>query len=162
MQLALRRCSRCKRTERCSVKPRPSKPCFSTHPKDQINVRILSLRVPSTQRWSIFCIRTRNYGFGYILHIWVLGPLGYCLATRLAWRRCRILLRMWSCGPCFLELLGTPFYTTPPSQNKVQIGLKQALFGPCFGMEVVQKGVPLKPTTGPLWTSEPSNSDLPS
>ena len=39
---------------------------------------ILTLRVQSTQIWSIygFLIRNRNYGLGYMLHIWVLGPLG--------------------------------------------------------------------------------------
>ena len=40
---------------------------------------ILSLRVQSTQIWIIygFFIRNRNYNLGYMLHIWVLGPLGF-------------------------------------------------------------------------------------
>ena len=38
----------------------------------------LTLRVPSTQTWSIYgsSSRNRNHGFGYILHIYVLGSLG--------------------------------------------------------------------------------------
>ena len=37
-----------------------------------------SLRVQSTRIWSVygFCIRNLNYGLGYILHVWVRGPLG--------------------------------------------------------------------------------------
>ena len=38
----------------------------------------MALRVKSAKMWSIygFCIRNRNYGLGYILHVGVLGPLG--------------------------------------------------------------------------------------
>ena len=39
---------------------------------------IQTLRVQSAQMWGIygFYIRNRNYGFGNLLCIWVLGPLG--------------------------------------------------------------------------------------
>ena len=37
-----------------------------------------TLRVQSTQMWSIygFCLRDRDHGLGYMLHIWVPGPVG--------------------------------------------------------------------------------------
>ena len=40
-----------------------------------------SLRVQSTQIWSIYGVSVRNcnYGLGYMLHIWALGPLGHGL-----------------------------------------------------------------------------------
>ena len=39
---------------------------------------LVTLRVQSTQIWGIygFSIGDRNYSLGYILHVWVLGPIG--------------------------------------------------------------------------------------
>ena len=50
------------------------------------------------------------------------------------------------------RLLRYPLSIPPPSQNKVQIGLNYALFGPFFGMRVIKKGVPWKSmTSGTFW-----------
>ena len=56
-----------------------------THVRENVAMEVLlpDLPIPwGLKVWSIygFCIRIRNCGFGYIPHIWVLGPLGIILA----------------------------------------------------------------------------------
>ena len=68
------------------------------------SVYSLCLKVQSTQTWSIygFCIRNRDYDLRCILHIWVLGPLGYDWVV-------------WTLGvaPC-CEEPGTPWVLVRP------------------------------------------------
>ena len=50
---------------------------FLDHPK-VTDPNLALIRVQGTQMGSLcaFCIRNRKYGLRYMLHIWVLGPLG--------------------------------------------------------------------------------------
>ena len=66
-----------------------------------------ALRVQSTQTWSIHiaCISDRNYGLGYILHMWVLGPLGVLVYT---WALEGFLYPYFEVYVCTITILG-PF-----------------------------------------------------